>query len=163
MLPIFNRCEIVAGAVRPLLVVVLSPLLDDLTGVTRRREHALVQAFITQSAIEALDVCVLRGLAGFDEAGFDAPRVGHQLPKLSAHLATQGSASPALSCRNCPSASASTHLSHCPWAFQCRALGAGCAGRLWPVSTPQGTGSPGPGADLANPRMITLSGHPITG
>lgn len=147
---------------RPLLLVMLSPLLDDLTGVTRRREHALVQAFITQSAIEALDVCVLKALTGFDEAGLDAPRVGHQLPKLSAHLATQGSASPALSCRNCPLASPSSHHSHCPGAFQCRALGAWVR---WPALASQhapGNWQPGTGSgpcESANDYPLRSSHH----
>ena len=51
----------------PDLVVVDSPLLDDLSGLAHAVEPVLVEALVAELAVEALHVAVLLGLAGLDE------------------------------------------------------------------------------------------------
>ena len=46
------------------LVVVGSPCGDDLAGLLQGFKPVLVEAFISERAVEALDVGILRGLAG---------------------------------------------------------------------------------------------------
>lgn len=53
---------------RPLAIVFLAPLLDDLPSVPHRDEPVLVQAFISELAVKALNVRVLLRLAWLDEA-----------------------------------------------------------------------------------------------
>ncbi len=43
-------------------VVVQSPIFDDLAGFFQRKELVLVQAFVAEATVEALDICVLRRL-----------------------------------------------------------------------------------------------------
>ena len=52
---------------RPGSVVALSPALDRLMRVREREEPVLVQAFVSQSPVEAFDECVLYRLAKSDE------------------------------------------------------------------------------------------------
>lgn len=58
--------------VRTNLVVVPPPIGDYLASLGQRCEPVLVEAFIAELAVEALDVAVLHGLAGFDQDVFDA-------------------------------------------------------------------------------------------
>ena len=51
----------------PDLVVVDSPLLDDLSGLAHAVEPVLVEALVAELAVEALHVAVLLGLAGPDK------------------------------------------------------------------------------------------------
>ena len=53
------------------LVVVSPPLSDDFAGLRQRSEPMLVEAFVAELAVEALDVAVLRGAARFDQEVFD--------------------------------------------------------------------------------------------
>src|SRR5262245_22115963 len=57
-------------------IVVHAPGLDDLTRVRQAAEPVLVQALVTESAVETLDVGILIRLAGFDEVQPDAVGVG---------------------------------------------------------------------------------------
>lgn len=59
-------------AVRPDLVVVTSPIGDDIAGLGERREPVLVEALIAELAIEAFDIAVLHGSARFDQQVLDA-------------------------------------------------------------------------------------------
>ena len=54
------------------LVVVASPVGDHVSGLCERREPVLVEALITELAVEALDVAVLRRTARLDQDVFDA-------------------------------------------------------------------------------------------
>jgi hypothetical protein len=56
----------------PDLVVVPSPELDGLSGAGNIGEPVLIEAFVTQLAVEAFDVAVLRRLARSDEVKRDA-------------------------------------------------------------------------------------------
>ena len=56
---------------RPLFVVVDTPLLDDSACLFERCEPMQVQAFFTQAAVEAFDIRVLRRLSGIDEVKLD--------------------------------------------------------------------------------------------
>ena len=52
---------------RSLVIVLLAPEADDLSGMSDVFEPVLVQAFVTQTAVETFDVAVLHGLAGIYE------------------------------------------------------------------------------------------------
>lgn len=60
------------AAVRTYLVEVAPPIGDDLASLDQRREPVFIEAFIAELAVEALDVAVLHGFAGFDQDVFDA-------------------------------------------------------------------------------------------
>ena len=60
------RRKPVKARMRPLGIVVKRPRLDHLPGMSVAGEQVLVQAFIPQSAVEALDKPVLHRLAGRD-------------------------------------------------------------------------------------------------
>lgn len=64
---VLGRREAAERTVRPVGVVLDSPPLDNRTGVGHVDEPVLVQAFIAQPTVEALDVGVLHGLARTDE------------------------------------------------------------------------------------------------
>jgi hypothetical protein len=55
------------GGVGPDLVVVLQPALDDRARFGQAGEDLLVQAFVAEATVEALDEGVLRRLAGRNE------------------------------------------------------------------------------------------------
>jgi hypothetical protein len=61
------RWHSLATAVRPGLVVVLTPECDGRSGLLQRLEPLLVQALVTEFAVKALDVAVLHGPAGLDQ------------------------------------------------------------------------------------------------
>lgn len=52
---------------RSFFIIVLSPFIDDGSGLLDAHEPMLVQAIVPESAIEALAECVLHRLAGLDE------------------------------------------------------------------------------------------------
>ena len=70
-------CSVVGGklrwrdattaAVRTYLVEVTPPIGDDLASLDQRREPVFVETFVAELAVEALDVAVLHGFAGFDQ------------------------------------------------------------------------------------------------
>ncbi|VWB63029.1 hypothetical protein BPA30113_02804 [Burkholderia paludis] len=59
------------GAMRPLLVVELTPLLDEHPGVSAAAEPFAIQQFVAQLAIEAFDETVLPWATGRDEGRAD--------------------------------------------------------------------------------------------
>ena len=61
-----------AAAVRPDLVVVLAPGGNGRPGLGEGFEPMLIQALVTELAVEALDVAVLHGLAWLDQQVLDA-------------------------------------------------------------------------------------------
>src|SRR5579862_6956510 len=61
------RSLVAEGAVRALAVVLNAPELDLDTRPRQRRKVGLGKAFVAEATVEALDVAVLRGLAGLDE------------------------------------------------------------------------------------------------
>lgn len=67
----FSRWDASATAVWPNFVVVPSPRSDDFSGLGQRSEPVLVEAFVTQLAIEALDVVVVRWPARLYQQIFD--------------------------------------------------------------------------------------------
>jgi hypothetical protein len=58
--------------VRPVVVVVVAPVVDDASHVAEAGEPVQRQALISEAAVEAFDVRVLHWLAGLDEAQFHA-------------------------------------------------------------------------------------------
>ena len=62
-------------SVRSHLLVILTPDGDDLAGLCRRCESALVEAFASELAIEALEVGVLPGFAWLDQDVLTASRL----------------------------------------------------------------------------------------
>lgn len=57
---------VVQAAVRPVLVVLSAPVGDDPPGLEQVLEPADAQAFLAHLAVEALHVCILRGLTKLD-------------------------------------------------------------------------------------------------
>ena len=53
--------------VRPKGIVIVPPTLHDGPGQGKAHEPMLVEAFVAQPPVEALDVGILDGLAGIDE------------------------------------------------------------------------------------------------
>jgi len=53
-------------AVRPQVVVILPPRLDDRTGFRQAAEQVLVKALVAQLAVERFNECVLHRLAWLD-------------------------------------------------------------------------------------------------
>ena len=70
------RAEITQGTVRPDGIVVQPPGFDQLFGFFQIAEPVLVQAFVPQPAVEALDVRVLDRLAGLNEVQLHSLAVG---------------------------------------------------------------------------------------
>jgi hypothetical protein len=66
-----HRRQIAERAVRPLGVVLDTPLLNQTLGMVHGNEPVLVQTFVTGSSVEALDVGVFHWLAGTDEREHD--------------------------------------------------------------------------------------------
>lgn len=52
---------------RALAIVFLSPIFNDFSGMSDREKPVLVEALISELAIEAFDVRILLGLAGINE------------------------------------------------------------------------------------------------
>src|SRR6185369_294609 len=67
----------------PFRVVILSPSFNDLLGTVQVDENIVVQAFIAEFAVEALNVCVLNWFAGLNEPEFDAVLVSPQIKRLA--------------------------------------------------------------------------------
>lgn len=55
------------------MVVVVAPCRDQVAGMAQTGEQVLVQAFVPQAAVEALNEAVLHGFAGRDVVPFDLP------------------------------------------------------------------------------------------
>jgi hypothetical protein len=72
--------------VRPLLVVVLVPRLDNGPGLGHRGEPVLVEALVPQLAVEALDEGVLHRLARLDEVQPHPSLVGPGIQRLPGKL-----------------------------------------------------------------------------
>jgi hypothetical protein len=72
--------------VRASLVVVCPPFFDDLASVSEGEEPVFVQALVAQPAVEALDVGVLDGLAGIDEAQANTVLIGPLVEGLAGQL-----------------------------------------------------------------------------
>jgi hypothetical protein len=71
---------------RPSCVVAHSPLLYHAPGVRQRKKPMLVEALVSQSAIETLDECILYGLSGPDELKVYAVRVRPGIEGLALKL-----------------------------------------------------------------------------
>ena len=80
--------EITERAVWSNSVVVLPPGLDSLSGFVQAAKPVLIQAFVPQPAIEALDVRVLDRLARLDEVQLHPLRV-YRREKGARHLFIQ--------------------------------------------------------------------------
>jgi len=72
--------------VRPILVVVAAPLGDQHSGVCEVVEVMVVQALVAELAVEALDVGVLRRLAGCDQLQIDPPTIGPSVHRSACEL-----------------------------------------------------------------------------
>jgi hypothetical protein len=65
------RRQIADAAVRPNCIVVVFPKGQNLTGVRQGCEQRLVEQFVPQASVEALDEGILLRLAGRDVLPFD--------------------------------------------------------------------------------------------
>lgn len=70
-----SRGQISERAVRPELVVIVPEDFDQFPGVVKVEEPVFVEAFVTEFAVEAFDVAVLRRFAWRDKAVGDLPLV----------------------------------------------------------------------------------------
>lgn len=86
LLGIGGRGQAAQDLLRSLLVVFPSPGLDLGAGVQQRREPVLVEAFVAQAAVEALDVGVLVRLAWLDQAQLNTALVRPRHHRLAAEL-----------------------------------------------------------------------------
>ena len=68
---VFSRCQIAQSTVRPGVVVVVLPGRQHGSGLGERGEQRLVEQFVAQPAVEALDEGVLGRLAGRDVVPLD--------------------------------------------------------------------------------------------
>lgn len=77
----FTEEQIAERTMRPLGVVLDTPLLNQPLGVAHRDEPVLVQAFIAEPPVEALDIGILHRLARPNErqrdTGFVGPCIQH--------------------------------------------------------------------------------------
>jgi len=67
MLDILDGCPVIQTAMWPFLIVFFPPSFDDVFGFLQPREPVLVQAFVTELAIEAFAERILYWLARLDE------------------------------------------------------------------------------------------------
>ncbi len=67
-----RRCEIAKTAMRSHRVVIVLPDCQYLAGMGKRREQRLVEAFVPQPAVEALDERILLRFSGRDVVPLDA-------------------------------------------------------------------------------------------
>src|SRR6266550_6204327 len=67
-----RRCEIANTAMRPHRVVIVLPDCQYFAGMGKGREQGLVEAFVPQPAVEALDERILLRLSGRDIMPLDA-------------------------------------------------------------------------------------------
>src|SRR4051812_43484861 len=70
------------------VVVLVSPELNLLSGISEVGEPALVQAFVTKLTVEALDMAVLRRFARLDEVQLYAALEGPGVESLGDELRT---------------------------------------------------------------------------
>src|SRR5260370_31745589 len=67
-----RRCEIAKTAMRSYRVVIVLPACQHFAGIGKRREQRLVEAFVSQQAVEALDEGILLRFSGRDVVPLDA-------------------------------------------------------------------------------------------
>jgi hypothetical protein len=84
----FSGGQIPQGAVWPVLVIIDPPCLDDLSDLVKAHEPILVQAFITELAVEALHVAIIHRFAGSDELEFDPSSVSPGVERVTDELRT---------------------------------------------------------------------------
>ncbi len=70
----------------PVSIVVYPPSFNELPSVSEGEEPVLVQALVSEPAVEALDEGVLDRLAGLDEAQSDAPFIGPLVKRPAGQL-----------------------------------------------------------------------------
>ena len=75
-------------AVRALLVIVVSPLVEFASCVGQAEKNLYVQAFIAQPAIETFDVAILGGFPGTNKIQFHARLMRPKVHRLARKLAT---------------------------------------------------------------------------
>ena len=94
MLRAFGGRRVAQGAVWPLMVVVVAPVVHDAPDVGEAPEPVPGQAAVPELAVEALHEGVLGGLAGLDEvqrrAGPLAPKAHRLAGRLGAVVADDG-------------------------------------------------------------------------
>ena len=72
VLPVLNGWQLPVGRMGPLFVVLLDPLLGNLSDLFKVREEVGVQDFVSVGSIKSLDKGVLAGLAWLDVPKLDS-------------------------------------------------------------------------------------------
>lgn len=86
------RCQPIERRVRPTLIVVQSPSLDDLFCICQRSEPVVVEAFIAQRPVERFDEAVVGRFARTAEVDLALVMVGPQVQQMAGELAAIGPA-----------------------------------------------------------------------
>jgi hypothetical protein len=74
------------GAMRPQVVVLMTPVIDEQTGFFEGTEPVLVKAVIAEGAVEGLDEGVLDGLTGLDVVEVNLAPLGPEVKCLAREL-----------------------------------------------------------------------------
>lgn len=80
-----GRRHVPRGAVRPVVVVVIAPVVDDAAHVAETGEEVLRQALVAEAAVEAFDVGVLHRLAGWMKRSSTPLVAAHRCTALPAN------------------------------------------------------------------------------
>ena len=70
---VFGRGEIAQGTVRPGVVVIVFPSRQRRASLRKRSKQRLIEEFVAQACVEALDEGILGRLAGRDVVPLDLP------------------------------------------------------------------------------------------
>ncbi len=74
------------GAMRPQVVVLMTPVIDKETGFFEGTEPVLVEAVIAEGAVERLDEGVLDGLTGLDVIEVNLAPLSPEVKRLAREL-----------------------------------------------------------------------------
>ena len=89
--------EVTKRTMRPLRIVFSSPGRNDFTSLPHRNKPMFIQEFITELAVETLDVGILLWLARFNEAQLQSVCIG---PGIDTLTANSGPSSMVIDCGN---------------------------------------------------------------
>jgi len=82
LIPVHFGCDSTQGAVGSVIIVLVDPVIQDQAGLANCPELPLVQAVVSEDAIEALIVAVLPGLTRLDILGVDSLFFAHPLDRV---------------------------------------------------------------------------------
>jgi hypothetical protein len=84
----FSGSKVSQRAMRPGLIIIYPPCLDDLPNLIETHEPVLVQTFIPELAVEALHVAIINRFAWTNELQLDAARICPGIYRVADKLRT---------------------------------------------------------------------------